>query len=57
MIRIGIVGFGYWGPNIARNLAETPGATVSTIADLDEAKLHLVQRRYPGVKPRVTSGT
>ncbi len=50
MVRIGIVGFGYWGPNLARNLAETPGATVSTIADLDEAKLDLVRLRYPGVR-------
>lgn len=49
MIKIGIIGYGYWGPNLARNLAETPGATVSTIADLEESKLDLVRRRYPGV--------
>ncbi len=50
MIRIGIIGYGYWGPNLARNLAEVPGAAVSAIADLDESKLHLVRRRYPGVR-------
>ena len=26
MINIGIVGYGYWGPNLVRNFAETPGA-------------------------------
>lgn len=49
MIRIGIIGYGYWGPNLARNLAETPGATVAKIADLDANKRALVRRRYPGV--------
>lgn len=50
MINIGIVGYGYWGPNLVRNFAETPGATVAAVADLDTAKLELVQRRYPAVK-------
>jgi predicted dehydrogenase len=50
MINIGIVGYGYWGPNLVRNFAETPGATVAAVADLDTTKLEIVQRRYPAVK-------
>lgn len=50
MIRVGILGYGYWGPNLLRNFAETPGATVAAVADLDPKKLELVQRRYPGIK-------
>jgi predicted dehydrogenase len=50
LINIGIVGYGYWGPNLVRNFAETPGANVVAVADLDSAKLALVQRRYPAVK-------
>ena len=50
MINIGVVGYGYWGPNLVRNFAETPGAQVKAVADLDSQKLALVQRRYPGVK-------
>src|SRR4051794_32817129 len=50
MINIGIVGYGYWGPNLVRNFAETPGATIAGVADLDPEKLALVRRRYPGVK-------
>jgi predicted dehydrogenase len=50
MINIGIVGYGYWGPNLVRNFAETPGASVATVVDLDTSKLAVVQRRYPAVK-------
>jgi predicted dehydrogenase len=50
MINIGILGYGYWGPNLVRNFADTPGAAVAGVADLDSKKLELVQRRYPGVK-------
>jgi predicted dehydrogenase len=50
MIKIGVIGYGYWGPNLVRNFMETPGATVAAVADLDPAKLEVVQRRYPAVK-------
>jgi len=50
LINIGIIGYGYWGPNLVRNFAETPGANVAAVADLDTAKLAVVQRRYPSVK-------
>lgn len=50
MVNIGIVGYGYWGPNLVRNFAETPGATIAAVADLDTEKLAVVQRRYPAVK-------
>ncbi|WP_374089791.1 Gfo/Idh/MocA family protein [Methylomicrobium lacus] len=50
MIRIGVIGYGYWGPNLVRNFAETPGLSVAGVADLDQKKLDIVQKRYPGVK-------
>ncbi len=50
MINIGVLGYGYWGPNLVRNFAETPGTVVAAVADLDSTKLELVQRRYPAVK-------
>jgi predicted dehydrogenase len=50
MIKVGIVGYGYWGPNMVRNFAETAGATVAAVADVDTAKLAVVQRRHPAVK-------
>jgi predicted dehydrogenase len=49
MINIGIVGYGYWGPNLVRNFAETTGMNLTAVADLDTRKLELVARRYPAV--------
>jgi predicted dehydrogenase len=49
MIRIGVVGYGYWGPNLVRNFAETPGAEIAAVADLDTNKLATVKRRFPAV--------
>ncbi|MCX7102939.1 MAG: Gfo/Idh/MocA family oxidoreductase [Methylobacter sp.] len=50
MIKIGVIGYGYWGPNLVRNFAETPGISVTNVADLDIKKLEIVQKRYPGIK-------
>jgi predicted dehydrogenase len=50
VINIGIVGYGYWGPNLVRNFAETPGANVAMVADLDTSKLAIVNKRFPAVK-------
>jgi predicted dehydrogenase len=49
MIRIGIIGYGYWGPNLVRNFVETRGAEVAAVADLDAGKLSALQRRLPAV--------
>jgi len=50
MINIGVIGYGYWGPNLVRNFAELDGATVAAVADLDTKKLEVVKRRYPAAK-------
>ena len=46
MINIGVIGYGYWGPNLVRNFAETPGLNVASVSDLDPAKLELVRKRH-----------
>jgi predicted dehydrogenase len=33
VIRVAVIGLGYWGPNLARNLAATPGAVLHTLCD------------------------
>ncbi len=50
MINIGIIGYGYWGPNLVRNFAELSRAKVAAVADLDPKRLELVARRFPNVK-------
>jgi predicted dehydrogenase len=50
MINIGVIGYGYWGPNLVRNFSELEGLSMSAVADLDQKKLDLVKRRYPGAR-------
>ncbi len=50
MLKIGVVGFGYWGPNLVRNFAELNGCEVAAVADLTPDKVALARRRYPGVR-------
>lgn len=50
MIRIGVIGYGYWGPNLVRNFYETPGAQVVCVSDLRPDRLKLVQGRYPTIR-------
>lgn len=50
MIRVGIIGYGYWGPNLARNFAEVADCHVEAIADGRPDRLALAQRRYPSVR-------
>lgn len=50
MIRIGVIGYGYWGPNIVRNFAEADGAELTLVSDLDSSRLEAVRRRYPAVQ-------
>ena len=49
MITVGVIGFGYWGPNLVRNFAETEGARVTRVADRSADRLALAARRYPGI--------
>ena len=48
LIRIGIVGLGYWGPNLARALASTPGCELAYACDLDEGNRARIADRHPG---------
>lgn len=49
MIGVGLVGFGYWGPNLARNFADAEGSELRHVADLDSSRHDAIRRRYPGV--------
>lgn len=56
MIGVGVIGYGYWGPNLVRNFWEIPGARVAVVSDLRPQRLAEVQRRYPGVKTTGDAG-
>lgn len=50
MINIGIIGYGYWGPNIARNFYACENAKLTSICDLNKKRLDLAESLYPGLK-------
>ncbi|NOY86855.1 MAG: Gfo/Idh/MocA family oxidoreductase [Deltaproteobacteria bacterium] len=49
ILNIGVVGCGYWGPNLIRNFHSQEGCRVKTICDLDENRLAHLANLYPGV--------
>ncbi len=50
MIRVAVVGYGYWGPNLVRNYQEAKGTELVSVCDLDPSQIKKVQIRYPSVK-------
>jgi predicted dehydrogenase len=50
VIRLGVIGYGYWGPNIVRNFAELPGCQIVGVSDMRADRLAAVRARYPGVR-------
>jgi predicted dehydrogenase len=47
MLNIGIVGYGYWGPNIVRNFSAVEGATVSAVCDVDAEAVARSKKQHP----------
>lgn len=50
MIGIGVIGYGYWGPNLARCVAEATGARLVAVADVASAALGRAAKRHPAVR-------
>src|SRR5437879_1867587 len=50
MVKFGVIGYGYWGPNVVRNLESTEGAKVCAVADQSPASRTRVQTMYPGLQ-------
>ena len=49
-IRMGVVGYGYWGPNLARNFSENSATELSAVCDRDAARLGRAKARYPAIE-------
>jgi predicted dehydrogenase len=50
MIRVGVIGYGYWGPNIVRNLQGLDSTRVEMVCDSNPSALARVRKAYPGVR-------
>jgi len=50
MLKAGVIGYGYWGPNIVRNLNANPNIAVKKVCDLSNDRLKLVSGLYPDIE-------
>jgi len=50
MLKAGIIGYGYWGPNILRNFTNNPNIVVKKVCDLSDERLKLINALYPGIE-------
>ena len=49
MLRVGLIGYGYWGPNLARNINAHDGCELVRVSDMLENRRRLVRKTYPAV--------
>lgn len=49
MVRIAIIGYGYWGKNLVRNFFSQPDCTLALVADTDPSRLRSLRQLYPGI--------
>jgi len=49
MLKIGVIGFGYWGPNLVRTFTIPGRSQVTTVSDLNPAQCARAAERFPGV--------
>ena len=49
-LKIGVVGYGYWGPNVVRNFYNVPNSAVVSVADVSPKSLERVRSVYPSME-------
>jgi predicted dehydrogenase len=49
MVRFGVIGYGYWGPNVVRNLASLEGSELMAVCDKSPAARRRLQKAHPGI--------
>src|ERR1051326_224301 len=50
MIRFGVVGYGYWGPNVVRNLDQLEGSKVVAVCDKSTTARRKIHKNYPNIQ-------
>lgn len=50
MVQVGVIGYGYWGPNIVRNFSAIDGAKVAMVCDQRPNALKSVQKNFPDIE-------
>ena len=50
MVNVGVIGYGYWGPNVVRNLASLEGSAVLRVCDKSPAARRRLQKAHPEIQ-------
>jgi predicted dehydrogenase len=50
MLKAGVIGYGYWGPNIVRNFTANPNIVVKKVCDISNERLKFVSSLYPSIE-------
>jgi len=50
MVNIGVIGCGYWGPNLVRNFSQINECNVAWCSDLRDERLKHMKGLYPNIK-------
>ena len=50
MLKVGVIGCGYWGPNLIRNFVQMNETEVARVADLDGSRLRHMKGLYPTIE-------
>jgi predicted dehydrogenase len=49
-VKVGVIGAGYWGPNLIRNFYQLPESSLQMVCDLSQERLDHIKGRYPEVQ-------
>ena len=50
MVKFGVIGYGYWGPNVVRNLDQLDGSEVVAVCDKSPTARKRIHKTYPHIK-------
>ena len=54
-MKIGVIGCGYWGPNLVRNFNALDGVEIAAVSDMRQERLDFIGRQFPAVKALTTN--
>ena len=54
-MNVGVIGYGYWGPNLVRNLVATDDCVVAAVSDLRTERLAAIQKLYPAIQATMSA--
>jgi len=50
MLKLGIIGYGYWGPNLTRNFSNIENVSISKIAELNKSRHSIINKSFPNIQ-------